>query len=355
MDSSADVSFNSSPRVTRAWYVACPSPELGEKPIGRKVLGTPIVLFRDSGGTPAALLDRCAHRNVPLSMGRLVDHRLECSYHGWQYGPDGRCVGIPGLCGPADREGRSVPRFAAREQDDFIWVYATADVEPPEPPYSLPPRGEGSAEIRRTVSVESPLHPVLENALDVPHTAILHRGLFRGTRKPCRIRARVTRTPCGVEAEYQGEPRPGGMAAKILSPAGGLVTHFDRFILPSIAEVEYGLGAHVGFRVTSICTPVEDYLTRIHAVISFRTRLPSWLVKLLLRPVAHRIFAQDAAILRAQGQSLLRFGGERYASTAIDVLGLQIARLLRLASSDAAGRAGEESPADWAREIELEV
>ena len=334
-------------RAVKAWYAACDASDLSHAPIGRTILGTPLVLFRGPDGAPAALLDRCAHRNVPLSIGRRVDGRIECAYHGWQYGSDGRCAKIPGLCGETDREGRSVPKYAALEQDGLVWVYATPDVEPATPPFKVPSAGPGSLEVRRVVEVESPLHAALENALDVPHTAVLHRGLFRGVRETHKIRARVTRTPEGVQAEYLGEPRPEGLAAKILSPSGGVVTHFDRYIWPSIAQVEYRLGDETHFLVNSICTPVSEFLTRIHAVITFRTRFPGWLVKLLLNPVATRIFKQDAFILKAQGENLRRFGGEHYASTAIDVLGLQIARLLRGAEP--------EPSEDWTREIELEV
>ena len=35
---------------------------------------------------------------------------------------------------------------------------------------------------------------------------------------------------------------PEGLVARILSPSGGVVTHFDRFILPCITEVEYAIG-----------------------------------------------------------------------------------------------------------------
>lgn len=353
MDPNGGVGTGSPPRVARAWYIACASSELARDPISRTVLGIPLVLFRDSAGKPTALLDRCAHRNVPLSLGRVLGDRLECRYHGWQYGPDGRCAKIPGLCSDAGAEGRVVPRFAAVESDRFVWVYASPDLDPPDRPFAIPVLGEGAVEIRRVVDVECPLHPALENALDVPHTAVLHRGLFRGSRELRRIRVRVARTPEGVQAEYLGEPRPEGIAAKILAPTGGIVSHVDRFILPSIAQVEYGLGPEVRFLVNSICTPVDDSLTRIHAVITFRTRLPGWLVKALLGPVATRIFRQDAFILKEQAKSLRRFGGEYYASTAIDVLGLQIARLLRIAAS---GEPEPEEPAPpWQREIELDV
>lgn len=324
------------------WYVACASSELREKPLARTILDVPLVLFRAPG--PAALLDRCAHRNIPLSEGRCVDGRLECRYHGWQYGESGRCLKIPGLPGEADREPRAVPRFAAREQDGFVWVYSTPDVEPGEAPFALPPL-EDETEVRRTVDVEAPLQPTLENALDVPHTAVLHKGLFRGSRAPVRIKVRVARTPEGVQAEYVGEPRPSGWAAKLLSPAGGEVVHFDRFIRPSIAQVEYRLGTSTRFQVYSICAPVSEFRTRIHAVVRFRTPLPGWLLKPLLSPIATRIFEQDRSILKSQAEALRRWKGEHYASTPIDVLGLQIARILK----------GADAGEDWSREIEMEI
>jgi hypothetical protein len=183
----------------------------------------------------------------------------------------------------------------------------------------------------------------------VPHTAFLHKGLFRGAGAKKRINVRVTRAADRVEAEYIGEPRPEGIAGKMLSPSGGVVTHFDRFILPSIAQVEYRLGEENHFLITTLCTPVDDFRTRLNASILFRTRFPGWLVRLLIEPVARRIFNQDAAMLKRQTDAARRFGGEHYTSTEIDVLGLQIWQLLKRAERG-------EPPADrWQREFEMEV
>lgn len=336
-------------RVARAWYVACASRELGSKPLARIILNTPLVLFRGLDNKPTALLDRCAHRNAPLSLGRTLEGELQCAYHGWRYDAAGVCVGVPGLVGDRETSVRAVPRFPARDQDGYVWVYTAADEEPSAGPFCMPAIPPGYTEVRRSVEVASTLHAALENALDVPHTAFLHQGLFRGTGRTSRVRVRVTRTADRVEAEYIGEPRPEGAAGKILSPSGGVVTHFDRFILPSIAQVEYRLGAENHFLITTLCTPVEDFRTRLHAAILFRTRFPGWIVRLMIEPVARRIFNQDAAMLARQTAAARRFGGEHYTSTEVDVLGLQIWQLLKHAEK------GEAPMTDWRREFEMEV
>lgn len=328
-------------RLSRFWYVACQSAELSDQPLARAVLGVPLVLFRAQGGKAAALLDRCPHRNVPLSLGRVVaGGRLECAYHGWQFENGGRCSHIPGLLlkeGEESRE-RRAPAAAVRERDGFVWVCPELDFQPGTEPFSLPAAGSEYARVVREVEADSTLHAMIENALDVPHTAFLHRGLFRGG-KQNEISATVRRSADHVEVQYDGEPRPSGVAGRVLSPGGGTVEHWDRFILPSIAQVEYRLGQDVHFLVTSLCTPESDFRTRMWAVVQFKTRFPSRAVARVLEPFALRIFGQDARILRAQAENIRRFGGEQYQSTELDFLGPHIWRLLKQAESGE--RAGE--------------
>jgi phenylpropionate dioxygenase-like ring-hydroxylating dioxygenase large terminal subunit len=321
-------------RVERAWYVVCASTALRAKPLSTMLLGIPLVVFRGAGGEPGALLDRCPHRNVPLSLGRVREQRLECAYHGWQFERDGACAKIPCLVGETDTRGRRASAFPTCERDGFVWVWPSLEHAPTDEPFPLPlARDPQYTTIRRAVDVECSVHAAIENALDVPHTAFLHAGLFRGTGPANDIEVRVQRTAVGVEAEYLGEPRPKGLAGKILAPGGGVVVHYDRFFLPSVAQVEYRLGERTHFLVTSLCTPVEDFRTRMHAVVSYRLPFPGWLVRPILEPVAMRIFRQDAAILQRQTETIRRFGGERYVSTEIDVLGGHIWRLLKAAEN----------------------
>jgi len=355
------------------WYVACRSEELARKPRAVTVHGTPLVLFRDAEGEPGALLDRCVHRNAPLSEGRVLPSgQLECRYHGWRFDVEGRCRHVPcliegegsepgeGGAGIPAAEGRSVEACAVLERDGFVWVYADPGEEPEGEPFPLPLLdAPGYTTVVRRFDVEGTLHATAENILDVPHTAYLHRGLFRGGEPETRITAEVRRWPDRVEAEYMGESRPPGLAARLLSPSGGAVQHWDRFILPSVAQVEYRMGPENHFLVTNLLTPVSDFATRIFAVITFRVRVPGWILRPLLTPVAVRIFRQDAEMLELQSETIRRFGGERFTSTDVDVLGREIWALLRRAERGHAPSPGPKPGAggepERVRRIELLV
>lgn len=320
-------------KLTRFFYVACLSDELATGPLARVIAGVPIVLFR-SQGRATALIDRCPHRNVPLSLGRVLpEGRLECAYHGWQFDCDGVCRKVPGLESPGERRAEACE---LREQDGLVWVCPEPGVTPESEPFSASSFGSEYARIVRVVEAEGTLHATLENALDVPHTAFLHRGLFRGGKKN-QIRAVVRRSPDRVETEYLGEPRPSGIAGKILSPQSGTIEHWDRFILPSIAQVEYKLGRNTHFIVTALCTPVSDFHTRLYGVAYFKTPFPKQAVRAVLEPIALKIFGQDAVMLKAQSDNVRRFGGERFQSTELDFMGPQIWRLLKQAESGSVG------------------
>ena len=338
------------------WFPVCASDELtGRTPLARTLQGVRLVLFRGAGGAPTALLDRCPHRNVPLSEGRVESGTLECMYHGWRFDGGGTCVKVPGLCRELTSERgspRDATRYPCREQQGLIWVYATPGADPDSEPYRLPQADEpGYTTVCQSVDFPGGLLATVENALDVPHTAFLHRGLFRGGGKTNRIEVEVRRGATWAEAEYIGEPRPEGLVGWILSPSGGVVSHWDRFILPCVAQVEYRLGDENHFLVTSLMTPVSEGLTRAFAVVSFRLRLPGWLVKPFVFPIAMRIFRQDARVLALQYEAEEHWGGRQYVSTEIDVLGAQIQRLLRRAAQ---GRL-EDDERPWSKRLQLEA
>jgi phenylpropionate dioxygenase-like ring-hydroxylating dioxygenase large terminal subunit len=228
-----------------------------------------------------------------------------------------------------------------------VWVYSTPGVEPTSEPPRFPKLEQpGYTTVRREFVVDAPLYALVENILDVPHTAFLHGGLFRTAKKANVIEVVVRRHDTWAEAEFVGEPVPTGLLGRLLAPGGGVVQHVDRFLLPSLAQVEYRLGAKSHLLATSALTPEHASRTRVYAVVTFCLPLPGWLVSPFIAPVAHRVFAQDAVMLRRQAEQVARFGGERFTSTELDVLGPQVARAAAASSHQAgAGRRGARAPA----------
>lgn len=96
--------------------------------------GTPWVIAR-LGDTIAALHDRCPHRRVPLSRGRVVPTdsgpALECPYHGWSFTSTGRCVRIPALGAAPVPKGMRVRSARITEHDGTLWLLPEPAEEAP--------------------------------------------------------------------------------------------------------------------------------------------------------------------------------------------------------------------------------
>jgi vanillate O-demethylase monooxygenase subunit len=96
--------------VRNCWYVGAWSHEIGERPFARRILDLPVAFFRRADGRPAALLDRCPHRLLPLSRGTVVGDVLQCGYHGMCFDGEGRCTRVPAQNRiPTDAQVRSFP------------------------------------------------------------------------------------------------------------------------------------------------------------------------------------------------------------------------------------------------------
>ncbi len=119
------------PVIASSWYRAAPSSRLAAAPVACRVLDHDIVLFRDAAGTAHALLDRCCHRGVRLSLGTVSGDQLACGYHGWRYDGAGCCVHIPSLTPGAQPSQRArVRSFPCVEQDAYLWVWTGAEAPP---------------------------------------------------------------------------------------------------------------------------------------------------------------------------------------------------------------------------------
>ncbi|MEZ5804161.1 MAG: Rieske (2Fe-2S) protein [Rhizobiaceae bacterium] len=90
--------------IKESWLPVAAVQEVGDKPLSRRLHGVPLAIFRARDGF-GVLRDRCPHRNVALSEGKVIAGEVVCPYHGWSFGKDGACTGVPGS--------ETVPRISA--------------------------------------------------------------------------------------------------------------------------------------------------------------------------------------------------------------------------------------------------
>jgi phenylpropionate dioxygenase-like ring-hydroxylating dioxygenase large terminal subunit len=122
----------------KCWYVAATCDEITQSPLGRRLLGEDVVLWRGASGRVAAFENRCAHRAFPLSHSTVDGDRLICGYHGCTYDHEGKCISVPSQPQVPMRMG--VPVFPVLEMPPFVWIWlgppaAAAASRPPSLPW----------------------------------------------------------------------------------------------------------------------------------------------------------------------------------------------------------------------------
>lgn len=103
------------------WYVCAWHEELGRDILARTLCGEQAILFRQEDGTPVALEDRCCHRYVPLSQGKLIGGVVQCGYHGLEFDHTGACVRVPGQSKVPP--GARVRSYPVVEKFCFVWIW----------------------------------------------------------------------------------------------------------------------------------------------------------------------------------------------------------------------------------------
>lgn len=159
----------------KCWYVAATSDEMSQSPLGRRLLGEDVALWRGANGHVVALRNRCAHRAFPLSHGTVDRDRLVCGYHGCTYDADGTCVHITSQ--PLVPTGMKVRAFPIREEPPFIWIWlgplaAATTGRPPHLPWI---NDRAWSTFGSTWKVGANYMMAHEHYLDFSYAPILHR------------------------------------------------------------------------------------------------------------------------------------------------------------------------------------
>ena len=192
------------------WYPVTFLEDLArDRPTSFSLYDEPLMMFVDGDGKIVCLVDRCAHRAARLSDGRIVDGRIECLYHGWQYDATGVCVRIPQL----QENLRIPPKACVRSypvavRHDLVWIWAG---DPGRADEALIPTSSklDDPEVT-TVDFQTDLpydqSYLIENVIDVAHIHIAHDGMrgggVRAAAKPLEFDV-LESTVTGIKSTYK--------------------------------------------------------------------------------------------------------------------------------------------------------
>ena len=302
------------------WYVVALSEHLKPNTVlERTVLGEWLAVFRGEDGKPVALRDRCMHRNSRLSKGKVCQGTLQCPYHGWVYDKTGKVVAVP-----AEGEdfkathARRTKHYDTREQDGYVYVRLAEPSEEFEP-FQMPYYGKPGWETVRVINrFRNNVTNCAENFIDIPHTASVHPGVFRTSRKQ-KLEMTVERRDGSVFAEYRNETTNLGWYTRFLNRKGYEIRHTDSFHMPNVTSVEYDMATKRRLFITSQSIPEAEDSTLVYTDVTFNYGIWNKIARPFVRWTAQYIIRQDVEALGIQQEVIEKYGTQ-FANTPADTI-----------------------------------
>ncbi len=175
--------------IPNQWYAVLESQQVSKGQIvGVVRLGEKLAFWRTKDGMVHCIVDKCIHRGVQLSKGRIINQHLECPFHGFQYDETGAVKIIPARGKKAKVEEYFKQKaYATKESGGLIFIYwedQNTDFQqyPPVPMFEeLLDKKFNYYTKQQHWNVHYSL--VIENQLDVVHIPFVHSNTIgRGYR-----------------------------------------------------------------------------------------------------------------------------------------------------------------------------
>lgn len=163
--------------VRNLWYMAAWDHEIpASGMLSRTLLDGKWLIARLSDGSYTMLADRCPHRFVPLSRGRLEGDVIHCPYHGLGFDRTGACVHNPFPAPPpAHARARTMPVVHAH-RGLWFWPGDPHKADPALiPDFSFVDRAGMQ---RSSLTIGGNYELVSDNLMDLTHAEFLHVASF---------------------------------------------------------------------------------------------------------------------------------------------------------------------------------
>ena len=272
-----------------------------------------LLLWRGPKNEVSCFPDVCPHRGAQLSKGRVEKGALQCSYHGWQFDTQGKCVKVP----QADA-GQYIPKacniqpWKVVEKAGIIWA-----APPGTPSASYPFIADRVGEFSTNdafvtdylLDANYPYELQIENLLDPAHIHFVHSGFQGSENKAGFIRAseisvcyeKMTLTGVFEHAERDDVPDikivfhwPSVVDVSIYNRRGNIVRKNIIYVTPSTDKT-----CRVLFRDVALKT----YLAPPFARMLLGSPSIEDTYQVVNNGVVDAIMQQDIAILESQAEA----------------------------------------------------
>ena len=171
--------------IPNQWYAILESNEIKKgKIVGVTRMGEKMVAWRNTRGELSVMSDKCPHRGVALSVGKLAGDCIQCPFHGFEYDTSGTCKLVPANgAGSEPPKALHIRSYPVREEHGFVYIWWGE----PQPELSPVPWFESISEemVYSTLKDHWANHyaRAIENQLDVVHLPFIHYNTIgRGNR-----------------------------------------------------------------------------------------------------------------------------------------------------------------------------
>ncbi|MBL8559217.1 MAG: aromatic ring-hydroxylating dioxygenase subunit alpha [Hyphomonadaceae bacterium] len=294
------------PLIRQCWYVAAFADEVTRTPMRRTILERDIVLYRKEDGVAVALQNRCAHRSYPLHSGKLSGDRIVCGYHGFEYGPDGRCAHVPalGFAPPAIR----VQAYPLVEDGPFVWIWMG---DPDRPDETALVRqawcaAPGWTHVKGYMHMQANYLGLHENLMDLSHFPFLHgAALGRADHAAAKPKVRVEGDVVHTSVMHRDVA-----VSPAFQAATGMTAPVDRESVQSVPSPAIHLGASITTdasdppqrhvrHIVHVPTPESQTSTHYFWAIARHTAIDDPAIDAESKALGEKAFAEDKVALEA--------------------------------------------------------
>ena len=304
-----------------AWYPVYYIDDLDRtKPNKFTLLGMDLVIWWDSANNNwCAFEDRCPHRLVPLSEGRINEAGLlECPYHGWAFSGSGNCEFIPQQIegGVAQTSKRAcATSFKTAIAQGLLFVYPGNADNADEVTVPIIEAMEESSEwicLNTFRDVPYDAFTLLENVIDPSHVPYTHHNTVGKRTNAASVELKVTHSDRqGFQGVWKEGPRKGALG-----------TQYTNFVAPCLMWHDL-TSKQFGRTLTVVyATPIRKGECRLFARFPFKfaSPIPRFFIQLSPRWYTHirnnNILEDDQIFLHYQERYLESLGGSQNYSKA---------------------------------------